>query len=365
MVTRVGRRHRWWQAFAALVATLSCAVSVPPSGGPQDKTPPRVVQTVPALDSTGVSTDAEIQLTFSEPVQRTALIRQLHFEPPIEIGTVRWSNRSVAVTAYHGLRTDTTYVVTLKPGYRDTHNVPARDIFRFAFATSARIDTGSISGSVVFAHKPTDETRVQCFILPLDSGHAPGSAPPNRQAKPRKDGTWSLDYLPADSVHYLVWAYAERNRNDQFDPGTDIAIEKPDTILLTPGSPRRVIGTLEIIDPHEPGSVTGTVINTSGIDTIAVSVALYAPADSGAVTYLTRCTPAGAYRFKKVAPGRYALAGFVDVRTDSLCGSWVCGPDSTLCPEPCVTAPDSVTVSPGKTVAVPSLTLVPAGERPR
>ena len=48
---------------------------MPPPGGPLDKTPPRVIDTVPADDSVRVGLDTPIRIRFSEAMDRRSVER--------------------------------------------------------------------------------------------------------------------------------------------------------------------------------------------------------------------------------------------------------------------------------------------------
>jgi len=123
----------------------------------------------------------------------------------------------------------------------------------------------------------------------------------------------------------------------------------PDTVTLTP-QVNHVEGVqINIIDPNEPGSVLGEIVNASDIDSILATVALYATADSTHVRYLTRSDTLGAFAISGVKPGAYRLWAFLDVKRDSVRGEYDCGPGVT-CLEPWATLPDSLVVRPGASV---------------
>ena len=104
-------------------------------------------------------------------------------------------------------------------------------------------------------------------------------------------------------------------------------------------------------------------MNRTGIDTIAVSVGLYADTVAAPV-YLVTCDTTGAYTFGSVMMGNYALRAFIDVDADSLCGWYTCFDDTTqLCAEPCAVFPDSLTIEPGDELELDPVVLEPAEER--
>ena len=89
-------------------------------------------------------------------------------------------------------------------------------------------------------------------------------------------------------------------------------------------------------------------MNQTALDTLLLSVALYAGNDSTPPAYYTIADSTGMYVFSSVKAGVYALKAFVDLLADSLCGQYPCPEDTTRqCTEPCKEYPDSVRVEPG------------------
>jgi hypothetical protein len=113
-----------------------------------------------------------------------------------------------------------------------------------------------------------------------------------------------------------------------------------------------------IVDPNEPGEVSGVVANLTSLDTVAVSVGLFAANDTIPPAYYTRCDTLGSYSFSNVLAGAYALKAFVDLLPDSLCGVYPCPQDSSMdCMEPCTQYPDSLRIEPGMKVKLEDLVL--------
>lgn len=341
-------------AAAMAVLALACAVQEPPSGGPDDKTPPAVVGTTPRADSTGVDPGSAIAITFGEDMTRQRVERLVSVEPPIEIDRVSWVGRTMVIQPRGALQRDTTYVVRLKPGYRDQHGVVGTSSREFAFATGASLDTARISGTVLFKREPSGKSVVRAFRVPRDSTFRPEAARPDRETGTARDGTFKLKYLPANGARFVLMAYVDQNGNGTFDKAELFAV-LPDTITLTPQVPEFAGVQINVIDPTERGIVRGVVANETGIDSMLAMVALYAPRDTTRMEYLARCDSAGAFAVQ-VKPGGYRLWAFLDVHADSARGQYDCGAPEK-CAEPSVALPDSIVVGPGATVNVGKLTL--------
>lgn len=349
-----------WQAcvFMVLIAAISCAIPVPPPGGPEDKTPPEVVETVPADSSVGISPDSDIRITFSEKMTRARLERQVAFYPNVIVKKAKWDGKTIIIEPEESLHPDTTYIIKLKSGFQDHHRVASANDHQFAFATSAHIDSGQISGTVYFRRKPTEKGYVQLFVLPKDSSFALGVTRADRETATDENGRYVFHYLPTSFEEFLVWGFQDQSGNARFDRQKEVGELFPDTLRLSPDMPILNGTDIVIVDPNEPGEVAGTIHNISELDTIAVSVALYAENDTTPPAYYTRCNPEGAYSFPTVKAGTYAFRAFVDVALDSLCGDYPCPQDTTtMCSEPCVQYQDSVRVEPGMKLKLDDLDL--------
>ena len=163
----------------AIVLTLflaACAIPERPPGGPEDKKPPKVVATYPEAGSAGVSEDSEVRITFDESMTRARLERTVVFHPEVAVRKATWKKKTVTLIPERPLHPDTTYVIELKAGFADAHGVRNTDGFRFAFATSASIDSGMISGRVLFRRNPTANGVVRLFALPRDTSFVAGAA---------------------------------------------------------------------------------------------------------------------------------------------------------------------------------------------
>jgi hypothetical protein len=360
------RKFTVLKALLVASATLACAVEGPPLGGPIDDVPPKVVGTVPTSDSAGVDPGSAIAITFSEDMTRSGLERLFNTMPEIQIGTVRWDGRTIVIKPLNSLHPDTTYIARLNSGYRDNHKVPKESDHWWAFATSAAIDSGTISGTVYFRREPTRTGVARCFFLPVDSAFVPQASRHDRESKTDDTGKYSLRYLPSRGNRFIVWAFEDKNKNGEFDPGNEFGQTHIDTVVLTPGAPFDSDVNIAIVDPTEPASLTGVVVNRSGFDdSLAVTVTL-SPDSNDAPAYLTACDTNGVFSFESVKMGRYIVRTFIDIAPDSVCGWFVCFEDSSQqCAEPCTVMPDTLTLAPGDGARLDTLYLNPADTRGR
>jgi uncharacterized protein (DUF2141 family) len=194
--------------------------------------------------------------------------------------------------------------------------------------------------------------------MPKPADFDPVASRPDREATTAKDGTYRLRYLPANDARFVVLVFIDANGNGVLDPPAEPFAQYPDTVFLTAALPVVQNVDFTIIDPNEPGLVSGTVGNETGIDSVKASVLLLAVSDSTRAPLYTLCKETGEFEFGRVAAGSYVVRAFLDLNPDSVCGTWDC-PDTTLAPclEPCTQAPDTLRVEAGATVKVPPLVL--------
>lgn len=350
------------RSMVALVAwavgSIACAVSEPPSGGPEDKAPPTVAATVPRTDSTGVDTKSAIRIRFSEPMRKARIERLVTVSPVIEIARVGWEGDELVIQPAGELVRDTTYVVRVRPDYQDRHGVPGAKWHEFAFATgSAPLDTARIEGKVTLKRAPATKAIVRAFRIAEGDTLDFVKSRPARDTGTDRQGEYGLRYLPSDGARFVVMAFLDQNDNRAYERDSDPAAVYPDTLVIAAATPVITGIDLALVDPKEPGTVKGTVVNESGIDTARVMVAMYDVSDSTRAEYRALCDSTGAYQVASVKPGTYSLHAFVDVKTDSLPGSYPCPSDAKGCAEPAVRRPGVLKVGPGEVITESSLVI--------
>lgn len=352
-------RARLFVGAIGIVSLLACAIREPPPGGPADTKPPGVVASDPEHGSAGVSPLAAITIEFDEGITRTRMERFVEFRPRVIVRKIRWGKNAMTVIPDEPLHPDTTYIFRLNPGFTDAHGVRSKEGYRFAFATSASIDSGEVSGQITFRRKPSEKGVVRLFRLPRDTSFAPEAAAPDRQVRVGAEGNYRFENLPLDH-RFLLWAFEDTNDDGSFD-GESEAGATLSSVTLTDTAWASSGQDIDIVDPREPAEVSGTIINSSGVDSLAISVAMHELSDTMPPTHYGSCDPEGNFLLAGVLQGRYVLWGFLDLLADSLCGSYPCPDDTTKsCIEPCRQYPDTIVVEPGQKIKLEELELGPS-----
>ena len=139
-------------AFAALFSALlaSCATQVAPTGGPEDKLPPRVAGVYPAPNTTNHPNELMVKLEFDEWINASIPRSAVSISPPID-KKLRFevSGKTLVLSSRAELDTGTTYTITFAGGIKDLHGNALAKPFQVVFSTGAIIDSLTVSGRVL------------------------------------------------------------------------------------------------------------------------------------------------------------------------------------------------------------------------
>ena len=210
------------------IVLLSCAKVEGPSGGPEDKTPPKIIGVSPSDGAVDVPVSLnKIDITFSKSMNKNAtqnavFISPLFFDYP----QYKWSGKKLEVELPETLRTNTTYVLTIGASAQDSKRNQLGETKTFAFSTGKTIYDGMINGKVfsdnsrnmyVWAYKLADADP-DTFWMKV----------PDYVTQPDSLGKFSFEYLSYG--HYLVVAAQDKNNNQFWEPPGD-KLGLPDTLV--------------------------------------------------------------------------------------------------------------------------------------
>ena len=202
-----------------------CANAVAPTGGPQDTTPPVVVQAVPenhCINFTG----KKIEITFDEYIVLDNANQNVMISPPLsEKPDIKLKNKTVIVKFKESLAPNTTYTINFGSSIKDLHESNPFTDYVYCFSTGDHIDTLRIAGKLLNAEdkKPVENVYVSLYDADRDNlDSLPLSTIPNYITKTDKEGNFRLDGL-ADK-NYLIFALKDANSNLYFDlPNEEVA----------------------------------------------------------------------------------------------------------------------------------------------
>ncbi|MFW5775173.1 MAG: Ig-like domain-containing protein [Chitinivibrionales bacterium] len=199
----------------AVILLLSCAQQVAPSGGPDDLSPPNLMQSVPALGATSVPEDISIRFMFSEWINPGSAKRSVTMYPPVEDGLrIQVSGRALTIRPRQALMDSTTYHVTLTTTLEDLHGNPLATSIDLYFSTGPQLDSGMVYGCIPVNEKYELRPTVALYrkdTIPTDSLLF---LPPTYVTQTDSLGAYSFSHIRPDS--YELFAFVDRDNNSRF-----------------------------------------------------------------------------------------------------------------------------------------------------
>lgn len=206
--------------FWTMVPT-GCANIIPPSGGPRDTIPPRLLSATPG-DSTLNFKANRIVLTFDEYVDLQEVQNNLLFTPTFEINPeVAVRAKTVTVRFRDSLLPNTTYILNFGNAIRDVNEANPLRNYTYTFSTGPVLDSLTLSGKVLLAESgKTDSTLIVMLHRNL-SDSAVVKQRPVYVARVDAAGNFRFQNLPKDT--FAIYALGDagtvrryQNRSQQY-----------------------------------------------------------------------------------------------------------------------------------------------------
>ncbi|NTV60126.1 MAG: hypothetical protein HGA77_02335 [Chlorobiaceae bacterium] len=216
------------QKFLAVILVMlagGCASDRPPSGGPADTTPLRVVLSSPAPSEINVS-DRTIHLKFNHFFTGRQLLRALAFSPSVGQFDVRVDGRNAEIRFLEPLKSNSTYTLFIDKNLKDFRGRSFSEPFSLAFSTGPSLDAGSIEGSVCNTEY---SPAVNALVLAYDASRenkgtlALLESVPDYLTQASAAGAFSFRNLAPG--RYRIFAVNDRNGDRRYSgPGEEIGI---------------------------------------------------------------------------------------------------------------------------------------------
>ena len=149
----------------------ACAKVSNPSGGPRDRTPPVVLETVPEYGSKNFK-EKSIYITFDEYVSLDNINEKFMVSPPMKKKPkVYVRGKDVRTEFAEDLRDSTTYTFYFQDAIRDLNEANVIDDYQFVLSTGSVIDSLSVTGNVykAFDLETPEKTMVLLYKEVADS----------------------------------------------------------------------------------------------------------------------------------------------------------------------------------------------------
>ena len=229
-------------AFLLLIIA-ACAKVGMPSGGPKDKTAPKLVKAEPANKSTNFQGN-KITITFDEFIQVDNIAQNLLISPPLEkTPTIVASGNKIKIKFdKNQLKDSTNYSFFFGNSIKDNNEGNVFQSFTYAFSTGNTIDTMRISGTVtdVLTHLPIDGAYVMLYTNLSDT--APKTQLPIFITKTNKSGVFQIENIK--KANYRLYALKDANNDMKFNQPKE-AFAFYDSIITPRASIQEVTDTIK------------------------------------------------------------------------------------------------------------------------
>ncbi len=199
--------------FLAYLLLPGCANQLPPSGGDDDKEPPKAEYISPKPNSVNF-TGNTVTIKFDEYVDRRSFSESFFVTPkPEGEMNISWSGREAEVEFSKKLAANTTYLFIVGKLLKDIHGNFLSEPVQFAVSTGSRIDMGKISGKVF----SKNYDRVFVFLYNLDKRQTPDPAKdkPDYMIPVNNEGVYRTGNLAPGN--YRIFAVYDNDRNGLYD----------------------------------------------------------------------------------------------------------------------------------------------------
>lgn len=208
-----------------------------------DRDPPVITWVSPPPDSTMIPLDTEIEILFSEGMDRESVEQSVFISPIPEVEPrFSWHKQRLWISLPGGLKPDQTYVVTVGTGAKDRHGNSMESSFTFAFSTGYKLDRGKITGKALYGGKGAAGAYLWAYNLEDTPTPNPEIDPPDYITQADGEGNYCLSYLGWGT--YRLFAFVDRYRDGVYDVGEDPLAVPPHDVALTKSKTVAVAGNL-------------------------------------------------------------------------------------------------------------------------
>ena len=183
-----------------VIFIYACAAIAPPSGGPEDNTPPQFLSSNPKSGSTGFN-GGEVILKFSEYLEKKSINNAISISPLTDpIVEIKYKDDEIHLTFPNNLLNDQTYIITINRNLTDERNVALDQSVQVAFSTGDTIEDGKIMGRI------HGDERYAAHLWKVESGFTDSLllSKPLYISEADDEGFFQFNYLSTGSYAVLA-----------------------------------------------------------------------------------------------------------------------------------------------------------------
>lgn len=209
---------KYFFSITIVVLLFSCATPIAPPGGPRDESPPQVELDMPRSGITNYKGD-RIEFLFDEYIVFSGGEDKIIITPEMpEKPKYQVKGKKLIVKLPENLENDITYSISFMDAIGDFTEGNKLPLLRYVFATGEKIDSASLSGSVINAFDLIPLENVFVGLYKLDAS-VDYKSKPLYVTRTNAQGQFRLDYVKEGS--YYLGALEDKNYNYIFDQGTE------------------------------------------------------------------------------------------------------------------------------------------------
>lgn len=227
-----------------------CARVEPPPGGPEDRLPPQVVETVPDTASIVPGLRDAVVFRFSERISETGVEDAVIVSPRTSPVSIDRGRSEIRVSLREGWQPDVIYQITLRSEIRDLFNNALASPYRLIFSTGPAIPETRLSGRVT--DRITGAAEANLRVEAIRTADSLVYAVATDTA-----GRFELDRIPPGS--YRVRAFDDVNRNRVLND-----YEARDTVDVEIAVDAPAEAILAILEPDSTGAVIRSIAERDG-----------------------------------------------------------------------------------------------------
>ncbi len=210
----IARLHCIAFCFVMIVLANSCANIIPPSGGPRDSLPPRLVMANPKDSATNVKTK-NLLLTFDEFVSLQNTENIIYAPVPKNLPQVDYKLRNVTIRFRDSLEENTTYSIDFGNSIVDVNENNVAKNFRYVFSTGPAIDFNTYEGRVLVAETGKVDSTLIVVLHKNTSDSAIKKLSPRFFTRIDGKGAFKFNNLPAGT--FAAYIVNGKSFNKTFD----------------------------------------------------------------------------------------------------------------------------------------------------
>ena len=235
---------------------LGCGQQIPPTGGPKDSLPPRLITAIPAYGAKNFKSD-RIVLVFDEYISLDNPFEKLEYSPTPKVNPLAEGKlKTVTIKIKDTLEENTTYSIDFGSSIVDINEKNPLRNFYYTFSTGAYLDSAFITGQILIAETgKIDSTMIAVLHDKLDDS-AVAKEKPRYYAKLKGDGSFIFRNLRPGK--YNIFGIKDVDGGKKYDQSSELisfldsAIEIGIDTAVTLYAFEGISETLPVTKPSKP-----------------------------------------------------------------------------------------------------------------